>query len=539
MRTLRGEGRGVRIFFLTAALFAAAAAGADAQPQATASPAATATAAATSAPLAFAVQRAGLVPGGTQRIAVTGGTAPFTVTTSFAIDAAYDAGAQSLVLNGRAPGSGSVTLTDANGASATVAVLVAPPAGVVPADLTVQLAGTSDAAFVRAQMQAAIGAGAHLRPGASAALGAVTIPAVVAPGAAIDIAASVTIAGNGTSIDANGTAMIHLRAIGLPRIEPTVLFYSDDPEKITADAQGVLFHGTLDAAHPARLYAYHLTVAPRRIVVMLSTNGSAVAHVQILGALAGPSGMFAYVGHLATARFISARDRQQSVIVPVSSDAPYVLDLGIIPPGQLIAAIDDLRIIDGDAVDAVVIAADPAQDPAAFLQQPQLASDGHGRRGEFSLAAIPPLALSYTVGGPEPAPFVVGVPTFPNIVAGGRALGGDYGVVRDIDLHIVNPSAQTQGVYLYEELGRTNGGATTTIRFTGDPAVTEVPCIGHAGTRFLVRSFGVAPNAEIRISGAYMTDGTSSFPLSFGLTSVPPTAPGKTECGAPRPGAGP
>ena len=49
-----------------------------------------------------------------------------------------------------------------------------------------------------------------------------------------------------------------------------------------------------------------------------------------------------------------------------------------------------------------------------------------------------------------------------------------------------------------------------------------MPCILTPGTRYLVRGFAVGPNANETVGGQYMTDGTSSFPLFFGLTSTPP-----------------
>jgi len=473
-------------------------------------------------PLTFALPRAGIVPGATVSVGVRGGLAPFTVTTSFALGAVYDPAQSALVLTGRAPGSGTVTLTDAAGDTATLPVLVAAPAGVVPAETTVQLAGVAGSAYALGEIQALVAAASQLRPGASLTVGGLTLPDQLRPGDALDAPAAVTIAGNGRWVDAAGTTTVHLRVEALPALDPTVLFYSDDPERITAAEQGVLFHGTIDPTHPARLYAYHLADQPRRLVVALNATGGMVSDVQILGTLAGPSALFAYVGHLSTVRYLLVRSSQQSVVVTVAPDAPFLLDLGVLAPGQLVAAIDDLRVLDGNTVDALVVAADPNVDPLGFLQQPTLPGDGHGRRGEFSLLDVPPLALAFTVGAPEPTPFVVGVPTLPNLTPGGRPLGGDYGVLRNVALQLINPTPTTQNVYLYEQLGRTSGGTTTTIWITGDPAPIEVPCITTPGTRYLVRGFAVGPNANETVGGEYMTDGTSSFPLAFGLTSTPP-----------------
>jgi hypothetical protein len=266
----------------------------------------------------------------------------------------------------------------------------------------------------------------------------------------------------------------------------------------------------------------------------------------VLGAAAGPSDAFPYVGHLSTLRYLLEHASQESDIVTVAPGLPYLLPLGAgtMLPGQLIASIDDLRVLSGGPVQAMIVAASANVDPATLLAQPEHPTDGHFRRGEFSLANVPPLALAYTVGGAEPQPFTVGVryyangqPAFPNLrpdinaAAGQRApLAGDYGVLRPVSLQITNPSATAQNVYLYEQ-PVANGGVTTTIWFTGDPAPTEVRCVSDPSQRTLVKGFGVAPGQTVNVTGTYMTDGTSFYPLAFGLTSTEPPAAPVNGCG--------
>ena len=177
-------------------------------------------------------------------------------------------------------------------------------------------------------------------------------------------------------------------------------------------------------------------------------------------------------------------------------------------------------------------AVDGATDPSGLLSQPELRGDGHGRRGEYGLVAVPPLALSYVVGGGEPIPFAVGYPVVPNLFPGGRALGGDYGVLRAVALRLTNPSSIPQSVSLYEMLGNTGGGGTTTtIWFTGDAAPTQVACIRTMQKRYLVKEFTLGPGEIRTVTGEYMTDGTSSFPLFFGLTRTVPPVPEPHACG--------
>jgi hypothetical protein len=417
--------------------------------------------------------------------------------------------------------------------SPTASQLPLVPAGVVPPDAAVELAGTNSAAFVTSRIEAAIAQGAQLQPGATLAVRGVTIAQPLVPGVALEAQAQVQIDGHGRFADAVGTTSVHLHVDTLPVLNPTLLFYSDDPEMLGAGDDGVLFRGTFDIVHPARAYVYHVSRTPgRRLALVLQAAGAAT-RVQILGAAAGPSGAWAYVGHVSTDRYLLERAPQQSFVTTIPAGAPYVFPLGAFTQrSELLDAIYDLRVLQGGPVQALIVAAGAANDPSPFVSQPELRGDGHGRRGEYGLVAVPPLALSYVAGGAEPVPFAVGYPVVPNLRPGGRALGGDYGVLREVALKLTNPSTIPQSVSLYEMLGNTGGGGTTTtIWFTGDPAPTEVPCVRTMQKRYLVKEFTLGAGEIRTVTGEYMTDGTSSFPLFFGLTRNVPPAPEPHACG--------
>ncbi|MBV8370513.1 MAG: hypothetical protein JO036_16510 [Candidatus Eremiobacteraeota bacterium] len=494
--------------------------------------------------------RVGVVPGTTIVVNVSGGVGPLVAQASFdGVDVRYDDLTRRLSLTGRTNGRGTVTLSDAAGDTAVVNVLVAPPAGVVPNDALVELAGTVSPQFARDRVQAAVAQLAQMQPGTTLSVGGVNT-AALRPGDALEARANVAIRGNDNYVDQIGTTNVHLRVDSLPPLDPLVLFYSDDPERLGPLDDGVLLRGTIDATRPARAYVYHVSDAgSRRLYIALQAAGG-TSRVQVLGASAGPNDAFSYVGHLSTKRYLLERAPQESFVATVAPGLPYFIPLGAGPllPGQLLASIDDLRVLDGGPVNVMVVAAGTGVDPSTLLGQPEHPSDGHFRRGEFSLANVPPLALAYTVGGPEPQPFAAGVryyangqAAFPNLrpdlnaQAGQRApLAGDYGVLRSVSLQIANPTSAPQNVYLYEQPGA-NGGVTTNIWFTGDPAPTEVLCVSDPSQRYLVKGFGLAPGQTLTVTGSYMTDGTSFLPVYFGLTpTLPPAAP-PNGCG-PKPG---
>jgi hypothetical protein len=501
-----------------------------------------------SLPIRLDRARVGVVPGGTVTVGVSGGAGPLAAQASFdGVVLRYDFVTRTLFITGRAFGRGTVTLSDAAGDTASVAVLVAPPAGVVPPDATVELAGNVNGPFAAARIRAAIGQAAQMQPGTTLDVGGVTA-GDLRPGQALEARANVVVRGNDTYVDQSGTTNVHVRVDALPQLDPAVLFYSDDPERLGALDDGVLFRGTIDAMRPARAYIYHVSDSPnRRLYLALQPTASA-ARVQVLGAVAGPSDAFAYVGHTSTVRYLLERASQESFVASLLPATPYLMPLGAgtMLPGSLINAIYDLRVLDGAPVNVLVVAASNGVDPATLLSQPEHSTDAHYRRGEFSLASVPPLALSYTAGAQEPQPFAVGVryyangqAAFPNLrpgdvaVAGQRApLAGDYGVLRNVTLQFANPTPSPQNVYLYEQPGATGGGVTTTMWFAGDAAPTQVRCVSDPSQRYLVKGFGVAPGQTLNVTGTYMTDGTSFLPLYFGLTATPPIPPPLNACGA-------
>jgi hypothetical protein len=360
----------------------------------------------------------------------------------------------------------------------------------------------------------------------------VTITQPLAPGSVLEARATTTLRGNGQWADVTGITSVHVMIDALSILDPQLLYYSDDPERITTD--GVVFRSTIsvDRSRAGRTYAYHVSGTPqRRLYLVLQASGGG-ARVQVLGATAGPSTDFGFVGHISTMRYLIEHASQESFVTPIAAGAPLTIPLqtSAMRVGDLVAAIFDVRILTGDPVDVSVVSASGDADPLALLTQPVETDDGHGRRGEFDLTTIPPLALAYMVGGQEPPPFTIGVPVFRNLLPGGRPLGGDYGVLRQVILQLTNPTANPQNVYLYETPA--GGTATTTMFFSGDPEPTVVGCVDPSQTnRYLVKEFALNANESRTVTGSYMTDGTSSFPLLFGLTSMPPATPPPTACG--------
>lgn len=478
-------------------------------------------------PLRLERGRVGVVPGTTQRVGLTGGREAIVARSSDTgiVDATYDPVARQISLAGHAPGNAVVTVTDSVGQRSEIAVLVAPAAGIVPTDVTIQLGGNVSTAYALARTDDRIVRDAQAQPGASLQIHGIAIPNGLHPGDRVETTARVKIDGHGAFVDVLGNTNVHVRDDPYPKLEPQILLYSDDPERLSPADDGVLYRATIDAGRSARAYIYHVSDAPDRHLYLAVQSIGGPARLQLLGYTAGPENAFSFVGHRATLQYLLERGAQESDVLDVPADAPLVLPLAgrAMRAGDLIASIFDLRALDGGALTVSVVAVTGGRDPLEVLAGAEIPGDGHGRRGEFSLVDVPPLALAYTVGGPEPAPFTIGLPTIANLRPGGHALGGDYGVLRGIALQLTNRATSAANVYLYETPA--GGNATTTLWFANDPAPLEIACVKVPTNRYAVKTFEIAPGETKTITGEYMTDGTSYFPLLFGLSTTPPLPP--------------
>jgi hypothetical protein len=395
------------------------------------------------------------------------------------------------------------------------------PAGVVPADVSVALAGTVTPRFALARVRAAIDALAARQPGTLLDVHGITLNGNLAPGTTLDALAGVTIAGRGAFLDVQGKTNVHVTVADLPPFQPQLLFYSDDPEYVPPADDGVLFRATIAPDVPARLFLYHVAAtAPRRFGLVFRTSGVA-AQIEVVGTAVGPSPQYAYVGQQTTARFLTEAALPEGVLLDVAPGVPLELPLGALQPGDLIEAIEDMRVVSGGPVNVALVTTASDVSLASLADGPQLPGDSHDRRGIYSLAAIAPIDLSLSTDGSEPDPFSVGMTPLANELPGGRILAGDYGIARRIVLHLANPTDRAQTVYLDERtLG--GGGATVTMLFDGDDAPTLVPCVNDPNQPRLVRAFDLAAGATEVVNGTYMTDGASSYPIAFGLTLTPP-----------------
>jgi hypothetical protein len=496
---------------------------ASATPLASPQPSPGASPTAAPAPLGAAPAAVNLHPAQSQLVTVSGATGVITTQLDTPlVTATVDQNARTVTVTAaQQTGRATLTIADSNGASVTLPVRVALDAGSVPPSITLRVTGNSlDPAWLQRQVSSAVLRATQTQPGAGAPqIGAFTLPTLFAPGSTAAIPVQVSIAGGDSYFDVTAPATVNLQNVDAGTFLPPLLFYDDDPEKIVAN--GVLYRSQVTSATPARLYYYHQNAGdPRRLAVVLSTSAQDPATVQLIDSSAGPNIDVMTVGHTVTRDFLTAKPRNQGIVVDVGPQAPYVADTFALKPLDGAAGSVGIRLLSGSAVNVTVVAV-PAETTdaqlAEYLGQPRLPGDGHHRTGIFALNGYGAQTLAYTAGGPD-ASIQYGVQTPPSADPGAGHDYGEYGVLRTLTFDVDNPAAQPATVYLYE---RPMGGVVRSS-FLVDGQLVQVGCARLSERYQIGEAFALQPGAKYQVTVQTMTDGGSNYPLEVGMTATPP-----------------
>ena len=459
-------------------------------------------------------------------VTVSGATAPLTATLDRKlVTVTVDPNATSVTIDAsQATGDDVLHLADANGAQADIPIRVAFNAGTIVPQTTLTVTGNpADPDWLARQVRAWVARLTPALPGAQTTVGSVDVPSqALPPGGQQQFTVPVQVTSDGRYFDQTGQTTVDVQNVAAEPFAPTLLFYDDDPEHITAD--GVLFRGTVTAAEPARLYYYHDNYGdPRRIVVLLSTEGADPAQVHLIDAPAGPNADVMQVGHAVSRDFLLYKPLNEGIEVQVAPGAPFTLRDVPMTTRQGVAGSVDVRVLSGEPVTVTVLAASPGIDPRSLLAAAPLPGDGHQRNGVFRLTGFGSDALTYAVGGAD-AKLVIGDrdPTPPS--ADPNASGhdyGDYGVAHRVDLTLSNPTDTAATAYLY--FRPIAGIARASFLVNG--SLVELGCVRQP-VPYQIAALTLPPG-QTHAALETMTDGGSFYPVEVGVTATPPapTAP--------------
>jgi hypothetical protein len=469
-----------------------------------------------------------LHPGESKTLTIQNGAGPFTTSLdSPLVTATIDQTARTItVAASQQTGRATLSVYDSTGASVQLPVRVAFDAGTVPPSLTLRVTGTQlDPKWLTRLVQNAVSRSIQAQPGTSAQVAPFTLPPALGPGATAALPVPVHIAGGAQYYDVDAQPDVTLQNVDAAPFSPPLLYYDDDPEKLVGE--GVLFRARVDSDAPARLYYYHEnTAAARQLAVVLTAQGSQPSTVQLIDASAGPNIDVMSVGHAVSRDFLLQKPLNQGIVVDVGPQSPYVAEQFAMKPLDGAAGSVGIRILSGAPVTVTVLALPPGELTAAqliaYLQQPQLPSDGHHRTGIFSLVNYGTENIAYTAMGAD-AMTQYGAQTPPPAALAGDPVVtgrdyGDYGVIRTLNFNIQNPLDQPATLYLYE---RPLGGAVRSS-FLVNGQLVQLGCARVSNRYQIGNPISVAPHARLTLPVVTMTDGGSSYPLEVGITATPP-----------------
>jgi len=283
-----------------------------------------------------------------------------------------------------------------------------------------------------------------------------------------------------------------------------LLMVSNKPERLRN--QGLWFEGSLAGSQAARLLYLHVnaTNGPADLVVEIWNLGKRAARLHVLEGTAGPSRDEAFVGHRATAQFLLNRKANVGWVVtippgtavPVLSQrtTPAATSSGVLELRPL--AESDLRVRVYLAPRLSRILPRPIGD---YLQAP-LAGQWHYPQPQRYVRErfVVGRAWTFITIGAEAA---VGV-------AEGDRLAGSYGVIYEIELELINPTAEPARVAIM--LAAPGGPARGALLIDG--RLTEVAALKTHGEAEVAR-YSLEPGQVRRVRIETMPQAGSNYPV--------------------------
>jgi hypothetical protein len=405
--------------------------------------------------------------------------------------------------------------------SASPGPAVLPPAGIIPANISLDITGApfADPRFLFVQIRDALDRQIRptLRPNAGIRYGTFNpwplVPLASGERTAVNV--TVTIVGDLLTSTVTGITTVTLNSTVVPAARPTVLFLSDDPEYLRGE--GLIFRGEV-GNRPTRLYYYHSNVgSPRNVDVVLTA--ATPSRVHLVHSHAGPDPDVLAVGHSVSRDYLLNQQSNAGIVVDLVPGKPFIVRHGLMLQGEVVAGTVDMNVLEGGPIVVSVIGAAAGSRPEQYLDGPQQPYDGHNRRGRFNLDGFGALEATYTAGGLDVAvQYGLRTPSPANLDPddSGRDYG-DYGVLHKITFTLVNPTDVPRVVYFYKK----PLGGPVRSSFLVDGELKEIGC-ARLPRRYLVATYLLPPRSTSASIILTMTDGGAYYPLEFGVSEAPP-----------------
>jgi Pilus formation protein N terminal region len=466
----------------------------------------------TPAPIIVEPPSAGVTPGGSQtlRLEYVYGNVTFTVANPAIADATVDQTARTLTIVGKTLGTTTITVRDDRGTTRDVAVRVAYPAGSIADSVQLRVTGRpASALFIRAQALAAAIKQVSLRPGATIVANQDEIQNASALQEDDVTTIDVPIIVQGDAyFTVQGVTHVRVENFALPSVSPRSLLVSDFPE--TLKANGILFEADVVAKQAERFLYFHFDPAgqpDRRIVLKAQNTSSQPALVQFISGAAGPQPNEMEVGHVSTQRFLVRLAQNEGTVVSIPAQSTVSLMDQVLPTHDVVSGLMQIQEISGAPLHLTLVAQD-ATDPVEgpIPASALLVGDEPHARGVYPIPEFR-FDYSYEADGPD-LEIPIGQIPLPNLVKG-QTLAGDYGVLQDVSIRMVNNdrhNARDIAIYANPRGGRATG------TFVIDRVLVQAHAMEPFG-HYKLRQYTIPPGSFVRTEIVTMPEGGSSYPL--------------------------
>ncbi len=280
---------------------------------------------------------------------------------------------------------------------------------------------------------------------------------------------------------------------------------SDHPEDV--DRRGLLFSGGLTPHRTVRFQYYHLGSlrgSDPGLGLFVSNHGTETARLYLRSAAGRPSLDYFSTGHTNNVLWLEAEKFGEGEFLDIPAGQTRIIFRQDMPEEMVVSGTLGLSQTEGPPLQFGLLAS-PDPDDLPALNNLLKETDVHSRG--FYPVATQRVERSYVVGQQKESRIAVGAlrqETF----SGVRELRGDYGVVYDLDLELVNPTEKPVKIEL---LFNPRGGAATGS-FLLDEKIVEVPRT-EAMTEAPVAVWELPGGTRRKVRVRTLPEGASSYPV--------------------------
>jgi hypothetical protein len=252
--------------------------------------------------------------------------------------------------------------------------------------------------------------------------------------------------------------------------KPVLLFVSDSPEKIIKD--GIMFSHIISGGSPARLLYYHQNGSEKdKYLIIEVFNPYAISsRIWFISGTGGPNSQEAFVGHVATSRFMRNCLYNSGQFVTIPPKERLVIYMQKMAPKEILTGLFHLQSPISSFLELTVRAESKPSGPITGEILPRDSESTHCR-GVYPAPSVN-INETYITGDAEKSIYIGKSPFLDSLDEGGP-LYGNYGVLYEMTINIKNPSSSIKEV----EMSFTSQGGIAQGTFLVDGRMIETPIV--------------------------------------------------------------